>query len=50
MDPSRRSIKINNWSVDNFKTCHLNEFYTWARDEVRYIGQRLPFLIAVNWP
>ena len=48
-DLSLRSIKVNNWSADNFeKTRHVNELYTWTSIQSCDTGQRLLFLIAVN--
>ena len=35
MDLSLR-WKNDNWPADNFIKRHLNEFYTWARDTVRW--------------
>ena len=51
MDLSLLSIKTKNWSVDNFKTHHLNELLHFS---LRYsqvtLVSRYPFLTAVNWP
>ena len=46
---SLRSIKVNNWSADNFeKTRQVNELYTWTSIQSCDTGQRLLFLIAVS--
>ena len=49
MDLSLLSIKTKNWSVDNFKTHHLNELLHFS---LRYsqvtLVSRYPFLTAVN--
>ena len=46
---SLRSIKVNNWSADNFeKTRQVNELYTSTSIQSCDTGQWLLFLIAVS--
>ena len=49
MDLSLRSIKANNWPVDNFKK-HITSMSRTLEPVIQSgdTGQRMPFLTAVN--